>query len=152
MRAPIGGTIKKLTLCSVLFAMSACASNFEDFNSWYGNAAYQNYSDSDMRAAKEEIARLKAQQQRYADIQTVQTRQQSRQEPARVVQPAAQPQPQPVYYRRDDQRSDAGSVSNGPLFPASVNRSPSLAETYRTAQAPSETSSIWNRLWPSSAQ
>lgn len=150
MRATVS-CIKKLMMCAALVSVSACGNNFEDFNSWYGSAAYTSVSDTDMQAVKEEIARLRAQQQRYADIQTVPTRQTYQQTTPQQMQQPVQQAPQPTIRYERDERSDVnGGVNNGPLFPAMVNRNPNLAQAYRTAQA-ERNPSMWDGIWPSSA-
>lgn len=137
--------LKQLSLCIALLSVSACGNNFEDFNAWYGSAAYAGHSEAEMDAVKEEIARLRAQQQRYADIQTVPTQatfqREVQQEERRVIQ-----------YRPDD-RSDAGyGVSNGPLYPATAARDPRLNQAYQTAQSSQEPPSLWQRIWPSASE
>ena len=136
--------LKQMSLCLVLLTVSACGNNFETFNSWYGEAAYAGYSDEEMDAVKEEIARLRKQQQRYADVQTVPTQ--------AVYQREVQEQQQQVIRYRPDDRSDNDAISNGPLYPATTARDPRLAQAYQTAQRSQQPPSLWQRIWPSSAE
>lgn len=135
--------VRTLALTLVTLSVTACGgNNFEDFNSWYGKAAYINYTDAEMENARAEVARLRADQQRYADIQTVPTHMTYKQE-------VQQQNEQPIRYRPDD-RSQSW-VPSGPLNPAVAARNQAVKEAFTTAQLRAQAQpNLWQRIWPSS--
>ncbi len=133
-------------LITAMLSMSACVgNNFEDFNSWYGNAAYST-GEKDMANARAEIARLKQQQQRYADIQTVPTR-------ASYVQqaPAAQPAPERRYDELEERSDNRYYSPYGPLNPAGAH-SAGAGNAFETASASAHKQpNLWQGIWPASS-